>query len=91
MDGTKIKANASRHKAMSWAYACKLEAQLRAEVAELIKRAESENGQGQQEINIPAELQRQETRLEKLRKSKLSWSSVLQSAMHSNKPIMRLR
>lgn len=25
MDGTKIKANASKHKAMSWEYACKLE------------------------------------------------------------------
>jgi len=66
MDGTKIKANASKHKAMSWEYACKLEAQLRTEVKELIKRAESENGQGKQEINIPAELQRREARLEKI-------------------------
>ena len=32
MDGTKIKANASKHKAMSWEYACKLEVQLRSEV-----------------------------------------------------------
>ena len=32
LDGTKIKANASKHKAMSWDYACKLEAQLRGEV-----------------------------------------------------------
>ena len=47
MDGTKIKANASKHKAMSWEYACKLEAQLRSEVEELIRRAESESGQGQ--------------------------------------------
>src|SRR5664280_814266 len=66
LDGTKIKANASKHKAMSWAYACKLEAQLHTEIAELIKRAESENGQGQREINIPAELQQRETRLEKI-------------------------
>src|SRR5664280_2976575 len=66
MDGTKIKANASKHKAMSWEYACKLEAQLRTEVKELIKRAESENGQGKQEINIPAELQRREVRLAKI-------------------------
>ena len=65
MDGTKIKANASKHKAMSWEYACQLEAQLRSEVEELIRRAESESWQGQQEINIPAELQRRETRLEK--------------------------
>jgi hypothetical protein len=74
MDGTKpvlseaegIKANASKHKAMSWKYACQLEAQLRTEVEELIRRAESESGQGQQEINIPAELQRREARLEKI-------------------------
>ena len=55
LDGTKVKANASKHKAMSWEYACKLEAQLRSEVEELIRRAESENGPGQQEIDIPAE------------------------------------
>ena len=66
MDGTKIKANASKHKAMSWEYACKLEEQLRSEVGELIKRAESENGQAQQEIDIPPELQRREARLKKI-------------------------
>jgi hypothetical protein len=66
MDGTKIKANASKHKAMSWEYACKLEAQLCREVEELIRRAESESGQGQQEINIPVELQRREVRLAKI-------------------------
>ena len=66
IDGTKIKANASKHKAMSWEYACKLEEQLRSEVEELIKRAESENGSAKQEIDIPAELQRREVRLEKI-------------------------
>lgn len=66
MDGTKIKANASKHKAMSWEYANKLEEQLRGEVEELIKRAESESRQGQQEIDIPAELQRREARLERI-------------------------
>ena len=35
LDGSKIKANASQHKALSYGYACKLEAQLKAEVAEL--------------------------------------------------------
>ena len=74
MDGTKpvlseaegIKANASKHKAMSWEYAFKLEAQLRSEVEELIRQAESESGQGQQEIDIPVELQRREVRLAKI-------------------------
>ena len=66
MDGTKIKANASKHKAMSYGYANKLEEQLRGEVADLIKRAEAENGRGQHEIDIPAELQRREARLQKI-------------------------
>ena len=70
MDGTKIKANASKHKAMSWEYACKLEEQLCSEVQELIRRAESESGQGQQEIDLPAELQRREVRLDKIKEVK---------------------
>ena len=36
LDGTKIHANASRHSALSWEHASKLEAQLRAEVADLV-------------------------------------------------------
>jgi transposase len=32
LDGTKIKANASKHRALSWKHACKLEDQLKAEV-----------------------------------------------------------
>jgi transposase len=70
MDGTKIKANASKHKAMSWEYPCKLEEQLCSEVQELIRRAESESGQGQQEIDLPAELQRREVRLDKIKEVK---------------------
>lgn len=66
LDGTKIKANASKHKAMSWDYACKLEAQLRSEVDELNQRAATESGQGQQDINIPEELKRREARLDKI-------------------------
>ncbi len=36
----------------------------------MIKRAESENGRGQQDIGIPAELQRREARLEKITENK---------------------
>ncbi len=66
IDGVKIKANASKHKAMSWQYACKLEEQLKQEVAILLAKAESENGQGEPEIDIPQELQRREARLQKI-------------------------
>ena len=38
LDGTKVHANASRHSAMSYGHAKKLEAKLKAEVAELKAR-----------------------------------------------------
>ena len=41
LDGTKIHANASRHSALSYEHATKIEAQLKAEVAELLARAEA--------------------------------------------------
>ncbi|MBK5963085.1 hypothetical protein CCR95_03010 [Thiocystis minor] len=41
LDGTKIKANASQHKALSWAYANRLEEPLQGEVAALLQRAEA--------------------------------------------------
>lgn len=69
VDGTKIKANASQHKAMSWEYAGKLEEQLHRCVAELLKRAETENHKGSQnldKIDIPAEIQLSCERLSKI-------------------------
>ncbi len=41
LDGTKIHANASRHSALSYEYAGKIEAQLKAEVADLLAKAEA--------------------------------------------------
>jgi len=69
LDGTKIKANASKHKAMSWAYANKLEAQLKAEVEELLQRAEAESGKSNG-LDIPSELARREERLAKIAEAK---------------------
>jgi transposase len=66
LDGTKIQANASPHKALSWAYAERLEAQLRAEVRTLLQRAEAVGGPGESEIDLPAELKRREDRLRKI-------------------------
>ena len=57
LDGTKIHANASRHSALSWEHAFKLEAQLRAEVADLLARAEAEDeGDVPDGLSIPEEL-----------------------------------
>ena len=70
LDGTKIKANASKHKAMSWGYANKLEKQLRREVQELLRRAEQADTEDEPEIDIPDELARREDRLAAIKKAK---------------------
>ena len=44
LDGTKIHANASRHSALSYQHAGQIEAQLRAEVAALLAKAEAADG-----------------------------------------------
>ena len=64
LDGTKIKANASRHRALSWKHACKLEAQLKAEVKDLLRQAEeADRSEIPDGLDIPAELARREERL----------------------------
>ena len=64
LDGTKIKANASKHKALSWDYANRLEAQLKQEVEELLRLAEeADQGSLPEEMDIPTELKRREERL----------------------------
>ena len=64
LDGSKIKANASKHKALSYEHACKLETQLKAEVAELLRKAESaDKADIPDGMSIPEELQRREQRL----------------------------
>ena len=65
LDGTKIKANASKHKALSWAHANRLEEQLKGEVAELMRLAEQADNQAlPEQMDIPLELERREQRLE---------------------------
>ena len=67
LDGTKIKANASKHKALSHGHIEKLEAQLREEVQVLLAKAAATD---QQESNdgydLPAEIARREQRLQAL-------------------------
>jgi transposase len=67
LDGTKIHANASRHSALSYEHAGKIEAQLKAEVAELLAKAEAaDQADVPDGMSIPEELERREARLEKL-------------------------
>ena len=67
LDGTKIHANASRHRALSYAHAGTLEAQLKAEVAELMALAEAaDQADVPDGLSIPDELARREERLTKI-------------------------
>ena len=71
LDGTKIHANASRHSALSYGYAQKIEAQLQAEVKELLARAEAADQEPLPEgLSIPEELSRREERLAAIRQAK---------------------
>ena len=67
LDGTKIHANASRHSALSYDHAGKVEAQLKAEVADLMAKAEAADAADVPDgMAIPDELARREERLRKL-------------------------
>lgn len=73
VDGTKVKANASKHKAMSYARMIEREAELKARVAELLARAQAtdeaedaEYGKDRRGDELPEELQRAEGRLAKI-------------------------
>lgn len=77
LDGTKVKANASRHKAMSYDRMVQEEERLQKEIAELLEQAQQadeaedkqhgKDGSGQE---IPAELARRESRLKKIQEAK---------------------
>jgi len=72
LDGTKVKANASKHHALSWDHASKLEQQLKAEVDELIRLAEqADSGEIPEGMDIPEELCRRQDRLEAIAQAKI--------------------
>ncbi|MFL5336307.1 MAG: IS1182 family transposase [Geminicoccaceae bacterium] len=71
LDGTKIDANASRHSALSYERAGKIEAPLKAEVAELMAKAEAaDQAEVADGMSIPEELARREKRLAAIAKAK---------------------
>ena len=65
VDGTKIKANASRHKAMSYGRMQTAEVELKAQIAALLKKASStdEAEKDEPDLDIPAEIERRQARL----------------------------
>jgi transposase len=71
LDGTKIKANASKHHALSWDHACKIEKQLQAEVEELLGLAEQADSEKIPDgMDIPQELCRRQDRLQAIAEAK---------------------
>lgn len=71
IDGTKIQANASKHKAMSYEYMQKLEAQLESEVEKLLDLADKQDEKEKdQQLEIPQELQLRKDRIEKIKQAK---------------------
>jgi len=67
LDGTKIHANASRHSALSYEHAGEIEKQLKAEVGELLAKAEAADQTDVPDgMSIPEELERREIRLAKI-------------------------
>jgi len=77
LDGTKVKANASKHKAMSYAYVQEKEKRLREQVKELLAQAEAadaeedaRHGKDQAGEELPEELKRRESRLARIRQAK---------------------
>jgi transposase len=77
LDGTKVKANASKHKAMSYERMGATEQRLQTEVEALLAAAaetdaaeDAEFGKGRRGDELPAEVQRRQSRLAKIRTAK---------------------
>ena len=87
LDGTKVRANASRHKAMSYRRMKEKEEQLAAEVAELLRRAQEVDdeedrryGKDKRGDELPEELAFREGRLEKIREAMAALEAEAQAA-----------
>jgi transposase len=76
LDGTKLKANASKHKAMSYARMQEKQKQLKEEVKQLLEQAAAADEQEDRQYGskrgdeLPEELQRRESRLAKIKQAK---------------------
>ncbi len=87
LDGTKVRANASKHKAMSYRRMKEKEAQLQGEVDELLRRAQEEDeeedrryGKDKRGDELPEELSFREGRLRKIREAKAALEAQAQAA-----------
>jgi hypothetical protein len=66
-----VKANASKHKAMSWQYAQRLEKQLKQEIKNLLRQAEAADRQDEKDhVDLPEEIRIREKRLARIEEAK---------------------
>lgn len=87
LDGTKVLANASKHKAMSYGRMAEAERKLEQEIATLLAEAQrvdaaedAQFGKGKRGDELPAELARRETRLAKIREAKAALDAEAKAA-----------
>jgi len=93
IDGSKVKANASKHKAMSYGRMQEREAQLNQEVHHLLTQAEATDaqedaahGRSRRGDDLPAELQRRTTRLARIREAKRVLEERAKAAADATSP-----
>jgi myosin heavy subunit len=87
LDGTKIRANASRHKAMSYGRMKEEEKRLRKEIRELLNRAEATDAEEDEQYGsdrrgdeLPEELSRRKDRLKKIREARKALENEAKAA-----------
>lgn len=87
LDGTKVKANASKHKAMSYARMKRAEAELKAEIEAMLKEAEAADtqedavhGKDRRGDELPKELRRREDRLRRIEEAKAALEAEAKAA-----------
>jgi transposase len=90
LDGTKVHANASRHSALSYGHAKKIEKQLKKEVQQLLRLAEQADGVNTPDgMSIPEELERRELRLARSPRRKRRSRNGPRSAWSVSRPSIR--
>ena len=92
LDSTKVKANASKHKAMSYERMVKSEAELEKEIRELLQNAQETDDQEDRQYGtdkrgdeLPEELSRRVSRLDKIREAKAALEAKAKAQMDHKK------
>lgn len=98
IDGSKLQANASKHKAMSYGRMDEAEKKLKGEIDALLGRAEAEDaaedgkfGKGRSGDQLPAELARRESRLSKLQEAKAELEAEARQQAEEKKAAVEAR